>query len=223
MAQPKEKIVATKDLVSKAVMDLETWKTEQKKKFNENLLNIEAQHLNLLGQEWKEREVEREKVAQEKMAVMKALEEELRQELEKIEIERREMKEKSKGLEDEKVNIETEKTNVKNNKVAVIDRLKNQVREKETEISMKNSEISLLSQKVKFLETEASRKTIRRTSSGSAQEKQRSEDSLALAPELNQVKGNGLRKVKTLELKLFLVKGRETLLDDKFGPGQEGG
>ena len=54
MAQPKEKIVATKDMVSKAVMDLETWKTEQKKKFNENLLNIEAQHLNLLGQEWKE-------------------------------------------------------------------------------------------------------------------------------------------------------------------------
>ena len=195
MAQSKEKLVATKDLVSKAVMDLETWKTEQKKKFNENLLNIEAQHLNLLGQEWKEREVEREKVAQEKMAVMKALEEELRQELEKIEIERREMKEKSKGLEDEKVNIETEKTNVKNNKVAVIDRLKNQVREKETEISMKNSEISLLSQKVKFLETEASRKTIRRTSSGSAQEKQRPEDSLT--PELNQVKkGNWLMKLK---------------------------
>lgn len=186
MAQSKEKLVATKDLVSKAVMDLETWKTEQKKKFNENLLNIEAQHLNLLGQEWKERELEREREAQEKMAVMKSLEEELRQELEKIEIERRELAEKSKALEAEKLNIDTEKNNVKNNKVTVIDRLKNQVREKETEISMKNSEISLLSQKVKYLETEANRKIIRRTSSGSAQEKQRSDDTVAM--ELNQVK-----------------------------------
>ena len=185
-AQSMEKLVATKDLVSKAVMDLETWKTEQKKKFNENLLNIEAQHLNLLGQEWKEREVEREREAQDKMVVMKALEEELRQELEKIEIERRELAVKSKALEAEKLNIETEKTNGKNNRMAANDRLKQQVREKETEISLKNSEISLLSQKVKYLETEASRKIIRRTSSGSAQEKQ---DTLAL--ELNQVrKGN---------------------------------
>ena len=176
--------MATKDLVSKAVMDLETWKTEQKKKFNENLLNIEAQHLNLLGQEWKEREVEREREAQDKMAVMKALEEELRQELEKIEIERRELAVKSKALEAEKLNIESEKTSGKNNRVAANDRLKNQVREKEAEISMKNSEISLLSQKVKYLETEANRKIIRRTSSGSGQEKQET-----LALELNQVGG----------------------------------
>ena len=184
MAQSKEKLVATKDLVSKAVMDLETWKTEQKKKFNENLLNIEAQHLNLLGQEWKEREVEREREAQEKMAVMKTLEEELRQELGKIEIERRELAERSKALEAEKLNIDTEKTTGKNNRVAAMERLKHQVREKETEISLKNSEISLLAQKVKHLETEANRKVIRRTSSGSAQEKQDS-----LAPELNQVRG----------------------------------
>ena len=176
--------MATKDLVSKAVMDLETWKTEQKKKFNENLLNIEAQHLNLLGQEWKEREVEREREAQDKMAVMKALEEELRQELEKIEIERRELAVKSKALEAEKLNIESEKTSGKNNRVAANDRLKNQVREKEAEISMKNSEISLLSQKVKYLETEANRKIIRRTSSGSGQEKQET-----LALEFNQVGG----------------------------------
>ena len=166
-------------------MDLETWKTEQKKKFNENLLNIEAQHLNLLGQEWKERELEREREAQDRMAVMKTLEEELRQELEKIEIERRDLAERSKALEAEKLSLETEKTTGKNNKVTAIDRLKQQVREKENEISMRNSEMSLLTQKVKYLETEANRKIIRRTSSGSAQEKQDT------ALELNQVRGNG--------------------------------
>ena len=165
--------MATKDLISKAVMDLETWMTQQKKNFNENLLNIEAQHLNLLGQEWKEREVEREREAQEKMAVMRSLEEELRQELEKIEIERKEMNEKSRTL-------ETEKSNLKNNKLTVIERLKHQLKEKETEILMKSSEIDLLTQKVKHLETETSRKLTRKPST---QERQKSED----MPELNQV------------------------------------
>ena len=170
---PKEKPVPTKDLISKAVMDLETWMTQQKKNFNENLLNIEAQHLNLLGQEWKEREVEREREAQEKMAVMRSLEEELRQELEKIEIERKEMNEKSRAL-------DTEKSNLKNNKLNVIERLKHQLKEKETEILMKSSEIDLLTQKVKHLETETSRKLTRKPST---QERQKSED----MPELNQV------------------------------------
>ena len=182
----KEKLVATKDLISKAVMDLEDWKTEQKKKFNENLLSIEAQHLNLLGQEWKERELERERAAQEKMDEMKSLEQELRQELEKIEIERKEINEKNKTLEIEKMTLDTEKSNLKSNKASIIDKLKIQIREKETEISFKNSEIEMLTQRVKRMETEASRNLMRKPSSSSSQERLRSED----MAELSQVSEN---------------------------------
>ena len=182
----EEKLAPTKDLISKAVMDLEDWKTEQKKKFNENLLSIEAQHLNLLGQEWKERELERERAAQEKMDEMKSLEQELRQELEKIEIERKEINEKNKTLEIEKMTLDTEKSNLKSNKASIIDKLKMQIREKETEISFKNSEIEMLTQRVKRMETEASRNLMRKPSSSSSQERLRSED----MAELSQVSEN---------------------------------
>ena len=103
-------LAATKDLLHQAAKELEIWKMDQKKKFNENLLQIEQQHLNLLGKEWKERELEREGIVQEKLAVMKGLEEELRKELEKIEAERREVEEKKKTLQIEKDNVETEKS-----------------------------------------------------------------------------------------------------------------
>ena len=39
--------------------ELEAWKTDQKKKFNDSLVQVEVQHLTLLGKEWREREKER--------------------------------------------------------------------------------------------------------------------------------------------------------------------
>merc|ERR1719232_2214887 len=117
----------TKYLLNQAAKELEVWKTEQKKKFNENLLEIEQNHLNMLGQEWKEREVEREQEMQTKLGVMKGLEEELKRELEKIEAERREMDEKRRVLKSDQDILENEKRNVKTERLAVVDRLKQQV------------------------------------------------------------------------------------------------
>ena len=177
-------LAATKDLLHQAAKELEIWKMDQKKKFNENLLQIEQQHLNLLGKEWKEREMEREGIVQEKLAVMKGLEEELRKELEKIEAERREVEEKTKTLQIEKDNVETEKRNVKNEKLMIVDKLKQQIRDKDVQLSVKDSEIELLSKKVKLLESESKRPFMRPIKSASSDKSSKNEE---LMNELAQV------------------------------------
>jgi len=173
-----ESSIISKDLLYHAAKELEDWKMNQKKKFNENLLQIEAQHLNMLGQEWKEREVEREKIVQEKLTMMQGLENELRKELEKIESERKEIEEKTKALKIDRENVETEKRNLKNQKLAIIDRLKQQLREKDGLLTIKDSEIEILNKKVKLLESEARRPPPRsaRTSSSSADKSKRDEE-----------------------------------------------
>ena len=178
-----EELMETKDILNQAARELEVWKTEQKKKFNENLLEIERNHLNMLGQEWKEREVEREQEMQTKMGVMKSLEEELKRELEKIEAERKEMEETRRGLKNDQDVVENEKRSLKTERLAVVDRLKQQVRERDQQISMKDSEIDQLSKKVKVLESESRRSKL--TKGGSNERSRRDEETLA---ELNQVK-----------------------------------
>ena len=177
-----EELMANKDLLNQAAKELEVWKTDQKKKFNENLLEIEQNHLNMLGQEWKEREVEREQEMQTKLSVMKNLEEELRQELEKIEAERKEMDETRRALKSDQDKVESEKRSVKTERLAVVDRLKQQIRDKDQQIAVKDSELDLLSKKVKTLEAD-SRRT-RFTKSGSNERSRKDEEIMA---ELNQV------------------------------------
>ena len=177
-----EELMETRDILNQAAMELEVWKTEQKKKFNENLLEIEQNHLNMLGQEWKEREVEREQEMQTKLGVMKSLEEELKRELEKIEAERKEMDETRRVLKSDQDVLENEKRNVKTERLAVVDRLKQQVRERDQQISTKDSEIDLLSKKVKVLESESRRSKL--TKGGSNERSRREEE---VTTELNQV------------------------------------
>ena len=177
-----EELMETKDILNQAARELEVWKTEQKKKFNENLLEIERSHLNMLGQEWKEREVEREQEMQTKMGVMKSLEEELKRELEKIEAERKEMDETRRVLKNDQDVVENDKRSLKTEKLAVVDRLKQQVRERDQQISAKDSEIDQLSKKVKALESESRRSKL--TKGGSNERSRRDEETLA---ELNQV------------------------------------
>ena len=85
---PNESNVQTTNMLAMAARELEAWKMDQKKKFNDSLVQVEVQHLSLLGKEWREREKEREKVAQEQAEKIKDLEQELRQELEKMEVQK---------------------------------------------------------------------------------------------------------------------------------------
>ena len=177
-----EELMETKDLLNQAAKELEVWKTEQKKKFNENLLEIEQSHLNMLGQEWKERQVEREQEIQTKLSTMKNLEEELKHELEKIEAERKEMDEMRRVLKNEQDAVENEKRSMKTERLAIVDRLKQQIRERDLKISSKDSDIDLLSKKVKLLESESRRSKL--TKGGSNERSGRVEEAVA---ELNKV------------------------------------
>ena len=60
--------------------EVERWKEEQRAEFRMSLAELEAGHLQLLG-EWREREVEREKCPQDNMERVGQLEEELKVEI----------------------------------------------------------------------------------------------------------------------------------------------
>ena len=70
------------DLMVAARGEVEKWKEEQKAKSRRSLAGLEAGHLQLLGQEWREMEVEtpleREKCLQDNMEKVGQLEEELK-------------------------------------------------------------------------------------------------------------------------------------------------
>ena len=69
------------DLMVAARGEVERWKEEQRADFRMSLAELEAGHLQLLGQEWREREVEREKCPQDNMERVGQLEEELKVEI----------------------------------------------------------------------------------------------------------------------------------------------
>jgi chromosome segregation ATPase len=156
----KESNVQTGDMLAMAARELEAWKMDQKKRFNDSLVQVEVQHLTLLGKEWRERE----RVVQEKMETLKDLEQELRQELEKVEVVRREMEEKNRSVEVEREKVEREKLDLKTEKVALVERLRQQVREKDAEIAVKTSEIEMLTKSLDLmlLEWSQRRKLLRK-------------------------------------------------------------
>ena len=131
---------------------------------------------------------------QEELSVMKGLEDELRKELEKIEVERKEMEDLKRSLQLERDKIDLEKKNIKNEKGTVIDRLKNQLREKDSHLSTKDSEIELLSKKCKLLENESKRPP--RLKSISTEKSKLDESLLA---ELNQLRAEKLSWQSSLE------------------------
>merc|ERR1712179_721038 len=136
------------NMLAMAARELEAWKMDQKKKFNDSLVQVEVQHLSLLGKEWREREKEREKVAQEQAEKIKDLEQELRQELEKMEVQKREMDEAKRSNDIEREKIEREKLDLKNEKVVLVEKLRQQVKEKDAVIAIKSSEIESLIKKL---------------------------------------------------------------------------
>ena len=107
--QAKVSEAQTADMLAMAARELEAWKMEQKKKFNDSLVQVEVKHLTLLGKEWREREKERERVTQEQSETIKVLEQELRLELEKMEVQKREMYESKRSVAIEREKLERER------------------------------------------------------------------------------------------------------------------
>ena len=162
----KEHEVQTGDMLAMAARELEAWKTDQKKKFNDSLVQVEVQHLTLLGKEWREREKERERVVQEKMETLKVLEQELRLELEKMEVQKREMEERQRRVEIEQEKVEREKLDLKNEKVVLVERLRQQLREKDAEVAVKASEIEVITKKLDAARVDADKRILEKKTNG---------------------------------------------------------
>merc|ERR1719266_2302266 len=72
------------DAMARARVEVDMWKEEERRKFKISLSKVESEHLQLLGREWKEREVERESSLQESWQKIRKLEQELREELDGV-------------------------------------------------------------------------------------------------------------------------------------------
>merc|ERR1711915_506791 len=201
------------ELIANAAKELETWKLNQMRKFNDSLVQVEAQHLTLLGNEWKEREREREKVMQEKMESLKVLEQDLRQELDKIEVERKEVQERRKNLDIEKVRVDRDKEDIKNEKISSMEKLRQQLREKDAEIAVKNSEIEVLTNRLGSLQEESSRVSI--------ESKKHFKVEAGLKDEVNKLKSEKVsleaRYDQAIQEKKFYIESNDQLKKDILG------
>jgi len=157
--------IQTTDMLAMAARELEAWKMDQKKKFNDSLVQVEVQHLTLLGKEWREREKDRERLAQEQAERIKVLEQELRQELEKMEVQKRELDEAKRATDIEKEKVEREKVELKNDKVVLVEKLRQQVREKDSVIAVKSSEIDSLTKKLDAARVELDKGSLEKNAS----------------------------------------------------------
>ena len=90
------------DAMARTRMEVEMWKEEEMRRFKSNLAEVESEHLQLLGREWKEREVERESSLQESWQKIRKLEQELREEIDGARKERELLEESKKALEVER-------------------------------------------------------------------------------------------------------------------------
>ena len=91
------------------------------------------------------------------METLKVLEQELRQELEKMEVQKREMEESQRRVEIEQEKI---KFDLKNEKVVLVERLRQQVREKDAEVAVKASEIDVLTKKIDAARVDADKRIL---------------------------------------------------------------
>ena len=157
--QAKVSEALSANMLAVAARELETWKMEQKKKFNDSLVQVEVQHLTLLGKEWREREKERERVTQEQSETIKVLEQELRQELEKMEVQKREMDEGRRSVDNEREKLERERLDLTNEKGGFVEKLKQKMREKDAEVAVKTSEIDNLTKKLDAARVDEEKRT----------------------------------------------------------------
>jgi len=147
-SDPMETSVEKAKLLTDAAQELQAWKNEQKKLFNQNLLKLESQHLDMLGREWKDREVDREKLHAEKLQSIKELEIELRKELKEMDVQRKALESSKNEIEKEKNNLKILEDQLKGEKGNVIDKVKLKLKESEALVASKCMEISALEKQV---------------------------------------------------------------------------
>ena len=142
------------DLMVAARGEVESWKEEQKAEFRRSLAELDAGHLQLLGQEWRERE----KCLQDNMERVRQLEEKLKVQIARMKKEKLGVEDEKKGLEAEKVEILKVRQEVNGGKSSVISKLKLKVKELQAELETKIIEADSFKRHLKVTKKELDRK-----------------------------------------------------------------
>merc|ERR1712013_296354 len=132
------------DAWARARMEVEAW--------------MEAEHLRLLGKEWKEREVERESSLQESWQKIRRLEQELREQIEGVKKEKELLEESKKSLEAERGKVLKVRQEVHGGKSNLISKLKSKIKELESEFEIKVLETDSLKKHLESVKKDLEKK-----------------------------------------------------------------
>ena len=171
------------DAMARTRMEVEMWKEEEMRRFKRSLAEVESEHLQLLGREWKEREVERESSLQESWQKIRKLEQELREEIDVVRKEREFLEEGKKALEVEKGEVLKVRQEVNGGKSNLISKLKSKIKELEGEFETKVLEIDSLKKHL-----ESTKKELEKKENAKSEKKSREEGLLSEVMQLRAEK-----------------------------------
>ena len=171
------------DAMARTRMEVEMWKEEEMRRFKRSLAEVESEHLQLLGREWKEREVERESSLQESWQKIRKLEQELREEIDGVRKERGNLEESKKALEVEKGEVLKVRQEVNGGKSNLISKLKSKIKELEGEFETKVLEVDSLKKHL-----ESTKKELEKKENAKSEKKSREEGLLSEVMQLRAEK-----------------------------------
>ena len=162
------------DAMGRARVEVEIWKEEEMRRFKSNLAEVESEHLQLLGREWKEREVERESSLQESWQKIRKLEQELREEIDGAKKERELLEACKKALEVERGEVLKERQELHGSKSNLISKLKSKIKDLEGEFETKVLEVDSLKKHL-----ESTKKELEKKENAKSEKKSREESLLS--------------------------------------------
>jgi len=171
------------DAMARAKVEVEMWKEEETRRFKSNLAEVESEHLQMLGREWKEREVEREKSLAVSWQKIRSLEEELKEEIEEERKKKELWEETKKALDADRAEVHKERQELYGNKSSHISKLKSKIKELEGEFEIKVLEVDSLKKHL-----ESTKKELEKKENGRSEKKSREENLLSEVMQLRAEK-----------------------------------
>ena len=171
------------DAMARAKVEVEMWKEEETRRFKSNLAEVESEHLQLLGREWKEREVERERSLQESWQKIRSLEQELKEQIDEERKKKELSEETKKALDVDRAEVLKERQELYGNKSSHISKLKSKIKELEGEFETKVLEVDSLKKHL-----ESTKKELEKKENGKSEKKSREENLLSEVVQLRAEK-----------------------------------
>ena len=171
------------DAMARARVEVEMWKEEEMRRFKSSLAEVESEHLQLLGREWKEREVERERSLQESWQKIRSLEQELKEQIDEERKKKELSEETKKALDVDRAEVLKERQELYGNKSSHISKLKSKIKELEGEFETKVLEVDSLKKHL-----DSTKKELEKKENGKSEKKSREDNLLSEVMQLRAEK-----------------------------------